>query len=254
MNHVKDTFTRHAHFVERYKTAEARKIDAYLRRIDRVIRDNLTRIGSITTKAELAAIQREVRDGILAIYKEWASELGVSLVDFAHSEVGFGAKAIGTGVAIPSKHILEAAIRARPFQTRLLREALTEYTQLQTRAIKNAIADGFYQGLSNAEIITTIRGTKAAQYKDGLLSVSRNAASRITRTAINHTASVARMKLLEANKDLFSHYEWIATLDSRTSDICKKLDGEVYVIGKGRVPPAHYNCRSTITPVFNDEL
>jgi len=253
MPSTKDKITRHAHYVERYKTSQANKIDAYLRRIDRIVRDNLTAIEFITSKAELAAIQRNVRIEVMEVYKEWANNMGIDLVDFAHSEVGFSARAIGGGLAIPSKHILEAAIRARPFQTKLLREALADFTKLQTQAIKNAISDGFYQGRSNAEIIRNIRGTKAAQYKDGLLSISRSSASRITRTAINHTASVARMKLLESNKDLFTHYEWVATLDSRTSDICRDLDGNIYEIGKGRTPPAHYNCRSTITPVLDDD-
>ena len=251
---IKDKFTRHAHYVERYKTSQANKIDKYLRRIDKIVRDALTMADYISSKGELRLIQSNVRIEVLAVYKEWANDLGVNLVDFAHSEVGFANRAIGGGLAIPSQHILEAAIRARPFQTKLLREALSEYTTLQTRAIKNAISDGFYQGRSNAEIIRTIRGTKAANYKDGLLNISKNSASRITRTAINHASSVARIKLFEANADLFTHYQWISTLDSRTSPICEKLSDNIYEVGKGRVPPAHPNCRSTMTPVFDDEL
>ena len=254
MTSVKDKITRHAHFVERYKTSEANKIDKYLRRIDKVVRDALSKADYIASKGELRLIQRNVRIEVLAIYKEWSNDLGVNLTDFAHSEVGFSARAIGGGLAIPSQHILEAAIRARPFQTKLLREALSEYTTIQTRAIKNAISDGFYQGRSNAEIIRTIRGTKAANFKDGLLNISKNAATRITRTAINHTSSVARMKLFEANADLFTHYQWVSTLDSRTSPICEELSDNIYEMGKGRVPPAHPNCRSTITPIFDDEL
>ncbi|MCP4499940.1 MAG: hypothetical protein GY822_08265 [Deltaproteobacteria bacterium] len=205
----------------------------------------------IASRKELLAIQRNVRIEVYAIYKEWANEMNINLVDFAHSEVGFSARAIGGGLSIPSKHILEAAIRARPFQTKLLREALSDFTQTQTKAIKNAIAEGFYQGRSNAEIIRSIRGTKAANYKDGLLNISKVSASRITRTAINHTASTARMKLLDANKDIFTHYKIVATLDSRTSDICDDLNGDTFEIGKGRLPPFHPNCRTTITPVLD---
>jgi NAD+--asparagine ADP-ribosyltransferase len=44
----------------------------------------------------------------------------------------------------------------------------------------------------------------------------------------------------------------VSVLDTRTSDICKSLDGEVYDLDdpKRRKPPAHPNCRSTIVPVL----
>ena len=56
--------------------------------------------------------------------------------------------------------------------------------------------------------------------------------------------------LYKNNDDLINHYEWISTLDSRTSDICIGLDGNIYPVGKGRLPPAHFNCRSTTAPIL----
>ena len=46
--------------------------------------------------------------------------------------------------------------------------------------------------------------------------------------------------------------EWVAVLDSLTSYICISRDGTVYKdIDKNPKPPAHYNCRSTITYLVN---
>ncbi|MCP5079128.1 MAG: hypothetical protein GY951_13865 [Psychromonas sp.] len=247
---TKDKIIRHAHYIERYKSGQSKTIDKYLKRVDRVIRELLTRSNAIKSKKTLVAIQREARERILIIYKEWAKELDINLVDFAASEANFTARAVGQSMAIPSQHVLAAAIRSRPFTTVLLREELNNYTREQVRLIKNAISNGFYTGESNAEIIKNIRGTKANNFKDGILSIGKRKAERITRTAINHTSAQARLKLLEANSDLFTRYEWVATLDARTSNICKELDGKQWKIGKGRVPPAHPNCRSTITPVL----
>ncbi|MCP4440068.1 MAG: hypothetical protein GY810_14070, partial [Aureispira sp.] len=108
MSNVKDKIIRHAHFVERYKTGQANRINAYIKRVDAVVRDNLTRADMIASRKEMLVIQRNVRIEVYAIYKEWANEMNINLVDFAHSEVGFSARAIGGGLSIPSKHILEA--------------------------------------------------------------------------------------------------------------------------------------------------
>src|SRR5690606_10648598 len=53
---------------------------------------------------------------------------------------------------------------------------------------------------------------------------------------------------LQANADILDGYRWSSTLDSRTSPVCQSLDGKVFEFGKGPVPPAHPNCRSSIVP------
>lgn len=67
----------------------------------------------------------------------------------------------------------------------------------------------------------------------------------------------------EAQTDCFNNlgvpeYEIIATLDSKTSDICEMMDGKVFAM-KDResgvtAPPFHGRCRSTSAPSFNDEF
>jgi hypothetical protein len=41
-------------------------------------------------------------------------------------------------------------------------------------------------------------------------------------------------------------YRWVSILDSATSQICRSLSGRVFQFGKGPIPPAHPNCRSSI--------
>jgi len=43
----------------------------------------------------------------------------------------------------------------------------------------------------------------------------------------------------------------VATLDARTSSICRALDGTEFPYGKGPTPPQHFNCRSTTVPVID---
>lgn len=53
-------------------------------------------------------------------------------------------------------------------------------------------------------------------------------------------------------------YEVVATLDSRTSDICREMDGKVFDMKEYQVgltaPPFHCNCRSCTCHYFNDEF
>ncbi len=77
-------------------------------------------------------------------------------------------------------------------------------------------------------------------------------AERLIRTESNHFHNEGE---LEAYKQMgFEKYQFLATLDSRTSEICQEMDGKVFEVSKGipgdNVPPLHPNCRSTIVPYF----
>jgi hypothetical protein len=62
------------------------------------------------------------------------------------------------------------------------------------------------------------------------------------------------METLKANSDITKKYEWASTLDSRTTQQCKSLDGQEFEYGKGPLPPIHIRCRSSYAPVLNDEF
>jgi len=109
------------------------------------------------------------------------------------------------------------------------------------------VSQGFAEGKSNAEIISDILGTEELKFKDGTMNLTRNDAGRLVRTSTQHIAAVTRQESYRVND--VTHYAWISTLDSRTSPACQKRDGQVYEVGKGPIPPAHPNCRSTTIAV-----
>ena len=73
----------------------------------------------------------------------------------------------------------------------------------------------------------------------------------LIRTSINQVANTASQQVYEANQDITQRYRYVATLDTRTSAICRALDGREFDYGKGPMPPQHFNCRSTTVPVIN---
>ena len=57
--------------------------------------------------------------------------------------------------------------------------------------------------------------------------------------------------IAKQNSDIVIGEQIIATLDGRTSQVCRSLDGRVFKVGEGRRPPFHINCRSTFILVLD---
>jgi SPP1 gp7 family putative phage head morphogenesis protein len=76
----------------------------------------------------------------------------------------------------------------------------------------------------------------------------------LVRTSINQVANEASQQVYEANQDITQKYRYVATLDTRTSAICRALDGREFEYGKGPKPPQHFGCRSTTVPVINPDI
>ena len=117
------------------------------------------------------------------------------------------------------------------------------------------------------EVATTAGQLRAAGIKTSDASVKNIVASggeltamadnqiiSLVRTSINQVANAAAMQTYEANPDITDSYRYVATLDSRTSAICRALDGKVFKYGQGPTPPQHFGCRSTIVAVIKDSL
>ncbi len=88
------------------------------------------------------------------------------------------------------------------------------------------------------------------------MNTSKTAAGRLVMTEEAFFSSAAQ-------KDCFAEldveqFEIVATLDSHTSDICRKMDGKHFPMSQWEVgvtaPPFHVWCRSTTVPFFDDEF
>ena len=88
------------------------------------------------------------------------------------------------------------------------------------------------------------------------LSVSKSNAKRLVQTesaAIHASSRKSMFKQMGVEK-----YEILATLDTRTTEICRGLDGKVFNVKDYEVgitaPPFHVYCRSTTIPYFDDDI
>lgn len=88
------------------------------------------------------------------------------------------------------------------------------------------------------------------------LEVSKSNAKRLVLTESSAVHSQSRKTMYERMG--VEKYEVVATLDLRTSDICRKLDGKVFDVKDYErgitAPPFHVYCRSTTVPYYNDDI
>ncbi len=138
-----------------------------------------------------------------------------------------------------------------------------EWWAEQSRGLRKAFEREMREGVLNNETIQQltqrVRGTKAAGFKDGIMQTSKVGAARLVRSSVLAVANEARYETYKENSDVIKGIQWVSTLDTRTSDICKALDGQAWYLDgrkmKGTTadwqgpPPAHWNCRSTTIPI-----
>ncbi len=211
---------------------------------------------SSLTIARLESLLVSVRQLNAEIYKQIYNELSDELEQLTEYEGAYQLNLFKSTVPVElsfasiSTQQVFAAAMARPFQGRILKSWAESLEAAKLQRIKDAIAIGYVENETVDQIVRRLRGTRALNYKDGLIDLDRRHLEAVVRTAVSHTASFARAKMYEGNSDIIKAEQWHSTLDSRTSSICQARDSKLYDVGVGPYPPAHFNCRSVRVPVL----
>jgi SPP1 gp7 family putative phage head morphogenesis protein len=156
-------------------------------------------------------------------------------------------------LVLPSPALLRSIATTNPFEGRTMRQWASTIAADDLRRIENAVRVGMVQGESSAAIAQRVVGSAALRGVDGVTQITRNSAQAITRTAVNHISNQARREFIHANSDLFDEEQYVATLDARTTPVCRANDGKRFPIGKGPLPPLHFQCRSLRVPVIDGD-
>ena len=249
-----DALTRHQVFLERLKAGTVRDFDAVLAKLEAAIQGRLAASNQPMAELSRVALDRMIEDIISAeerLAKPWQAELTSGLQDLAGHEAGFDAKLLDEAtVADLVIHPVSAAdawqaAKDRPVQAagKLLEPWIKEWTSKQLGSVETVIRNAHAQGWTMDQTTRAVKGTKAANYADGLVAGIRRNVEAMVRTSIQHVSNTARSAIFEANPDIVTGERWIATLDLATCQRCASLDQEVFPFGKGPRPPAHVSCR-----------
>lgn len=259
---IHDQVVRHRIGLSRYSTTLVRRMLALLNRTETSVVERISQEAGETVTgrrlAQLLTAVREIQAAGWAIvrpaFEAHLTTLTEVEVDFAQNVARVAARGAGVEIssAAPAVDQVMGAVRARPFQGRLLREWLAGAEEGAAARVRETIRQGFVEGRTTDQIVRSLRGTRANQYRDGIMEVSRRGAEAMVRTAITHTSTVAHQKTWEVHADVILGLIWTSTLDGRTSLVCISRSEQVFPIDKGPRPPAHINCRSTMRPKIRD--
>lgn len=247
-----DATIEHAIDVQRYSAHVAAKIDALLTAAQKdLIRQLADRLNTgdldSWTLARLDALLASLADIQGKSYTAMSEELAKELAGFAAVETAWqlGTLAAVTDGVLEFNRIapsqLYAGAMARPFQGRLLKEWMQNLEEQAAQRVRQTVRLGWTEGQTVNQIVGFVREA---------IEIDRRNAEAIVRTAIRHTGDYAARKLYEANDDIIAGERWTATLDGRTSPVCRARDGKMFPLGGKIRPPAHFNCRSTMVPVL----
>jgi len=157
----------------------------------------------------------------------------------------------GSTITLPSGEVIEKAFRGiassqAEFISREIRVGITEGEALPkiSRRLRGRLQFGANQEMT----------AKAQALAGGSgMRLANNQVRTIVRTTVNQVQTMASQEVYAANQDVTQKYEYVATLDSKTTALCGSLDGKTFKYGEGPMPPQHFNCRSTTVPVIDDE-
>jgi len=278
--------------IEAMPSAKRPKVRA--RRLKALIRQNTEALANWSNKssqklakelAELAQIEVDFTAGQLRRALPDVAQGAVRTVEvtpaFAEAVITADPTDIGTAVLSDSlEEIVSGPAKAMKLTARQgaairmpdgrsVGKAFRGLADKQAEVFAQTVQDGLLSGESAQQIKNRLMGalgdvefsTKARTLQQQKLAngqmfkAAPHQVSTLVRTSVNATSNVASQRVYKANPQVTKRYRWIATLDTRTSPICRSLDQQVFEYGKGPTPanPPHFNCRSTTVAVVDWE-
>ncbi|MCW8830234.1 MAG: DUF935 family protein, partial [Gammaproteobacteria bacterium] len=133
--------------------------------------------------------------------------------------------------------------------------------------VKQILSGGLKTGKSEAEIVFELNNffkeydfsQKLPDGSEANIQDIKGRLNTVVRTNLNDAYNQGRIASFNDPNvnDFIAAYEYTAILDDVTTDFCRSYDGKIYAkddpIWSSLMPPNHYNCRSTVVPVFKTD-
>ena len=202
------------------------------------MKSRITRLDSLKTQIDIELNRKASRDydvvkkGISDVYRDFYT---INTTDFGLT---------GVNTVLPDK-VLRRLIN-QPWSGANFSERIWGNAEILGKVLKQEIIQSFIQGIS-------VKGLSDRIEKRFI--TDRKNTERLVRTELNYALNeTTKLSYEEAE---IEEYEYLAEIDSRTSDICRELNGQKFKMKDAKVgvnyPPMHPYCRSTTVPVIDYE-
>lgn len=273
----RDAVLRHQIGIRRYSSGLAKKVAMLLEKADKDLTAQLNaRLADFEpgqtdfTSERWKALIKDVREQRAVALQQVKALSKSELVTLspmeAAREIAIMEAAIPIRVELAriAADQLRAIVTSKPFHGKLLGEWFKELEKIDQSRLVQTLQIGMVNGEPIPNLVQRVIGTRANAYADGILAITRRDANTIVRTAVNHVSNTARSYVWDANEDIIQCRIWTATLDGRTSAMCRARDGHGTPVGDQELPegvppleppnatpPGHMNCRSTMVAYIN---
>ncbi|HBL5117313.1 TPA: minor capsid protein [Salmonella enterica subsp. enterica serovar Typhimurium] len=240
-----ESFISHQVWLQRNASHEVNELAPFIQQMRDEVRKQVLQFGDDNrTRQNLEKLLRDLEDILDGITTDWQDKLTDDLRALAGYEANWTTKTLNANVdaefVTPSLEQVWSAAKWNPLalndKPADLFGMMAGWGDTEINRLVTGVKMGFVQGKTTRQIVKEVVGT------GGLVDISQRNAATVVRTALNHVSTQAREATYKKNSDIVEKYEWVSTLDSRTSTICRSRDGQKYEIGKGPLPPAHPNC------------
>lgn len=153
---------------------------------------------------------------------------------------------LGVSFTTPGGKQLETAIRERRMGQNYSERIWADKNRMLMN-LEQTLAQEFVRGRNPRQVSREFAKKMDTSYHN---------AQRLIRTELNYISNKGTMKAYEES-GVVDSFQYVSTLDRRTSDICREMDGKVFSLKEGQpgvnIPPLHPYCRSTTIPYFPDD-
>lgn len=260
MPYIVDDYILHQIELERVKNGIVAQVLKTLDKADAAVKRQILKTEGVYTKKRYSEISSYIKEQSVLLKKKIQEDFDLeSFIDYE----------INSQIKILKKHTGKAFVSftfpgAAQVVSSALFRPLTGNTTFQSyldsvsgqlfSTWESAVRTGYLLGTTGKDICRQVLGAyaKNAEVADaGAIGTLRKSLALNTRTALQSFANEARTMVLERNSRMFSGYQWVATLDSRSCLVCGNLDGEIRPSLKDFPHiPLHHNCRCLIIPIL----
>ena len=206
------------------------------------------KVGKYTTDT-LKEIKTAFDDFSQVIYVALPETFAVSAIALATYEASYMSKLYGEEKTLNGEKVFKNAKKKPIVGGQLYDEIWKNLADSTREKAIYAVRGGISGGLTTAQIISEIKGSRVKQadgtyqYVNGIVDQSKSQIDSAVRTIRSHVSQVAYNEIFDALG--YSYIKDVATLDGRTSATCRDRDGKIQSIDNILFkPPYHFRCRT----------
>lgn len=223
-------------------------IDTYVKKINGGETGLLKELNTLAMRSRISRLDKLYSDTLMeldSLGRKTDSAMRSFLTDAYKDNYYHGMYAIGKTIGLQAPRVvvssqsLEDVLRTR-WSGKNYSERIWKNQKLLGSTLKQEMTTAIHRG----ESVQVISKRIASR-----MGVANSNATRLVRTELNYVENAAALRSI---KDAgLGYYRFIATLDNRTTPICRAHDGRIVSVEEAspgdNLPPLHPNCRSTIS-------